>query len=143
LPSTSVPLTPVQTGEWDKAIQVILCDCGCHPQSVKECACGRAAEMRDEIASAVRSGKNGEQVIGDYVARYGEKILIAPKSEGFNLVAWLGPGAGFLVAAIAVAVLLRRWRTAPAIAAAGSAAGPPPDDAYALRLEREMREYDR
>ena len=34
-----------QTG-YDEAINTILCDCGCHPQTVKECACGRAAEMR-------------------------------------------------------------------------------------------------
>ena len=34
---------------YENAISVILCDCGCHPQSVKDCACGHAAGMRDEI----------------------------------------------------------------------------------------------
>lgn len=142
MPDTSVPLTQAQRLEWDAAVQVILCDCGCHPQSVKECACGRAAEMRDEIAAAVGGGKTGTQVIQDYVARYGEKILIAPSTQGFNLVAWLGPGFGFLVAAIGLAVLLRRWRAAT-IPAPAAAPTPIADDAYARRLESELREYDR
>ena len=34
---------------YDEAARMILCDCGCHPQSAHECACGRAAEMREEI----------------------------------------------------------------------------------------------
>ena len=37
----------------------ILCDCGCHPQSVHACACGRAAEMREEIAAALTRGGPG------------------------------------------------------------------------------------
>ena len=31
--------------EYLKAAETILCDCGCHPQSVADCACGRAAEL--------------------------------------------------------------------------------------------------
>ena len=94
----------------------ILCDCGCHPQSVHACACGRAEEMREEIAAALASGgpggkpQTGKQVIAAYVARYGEKIRIAPTKRGFNLVAWLGPSIVLLGAGIAVAFALRRWR---------------------------------
>jgi cytochrome c-type biogenesis protein CcmH len=138
-----VALSPAQSAEWEKAIRVILCDCGCHPQSVEECACGRAATMRDEIAAAVAGGRDGEQVIADYVARYGEKILIAPTGEGFNLVAWLAPGFGFLAAAITLAVVLRRWRSGTTPALAGAPPAPAGDDPYALALERELETYDR
>jgi cytochrome c-type biogenesis protein CcmH/NrfF len=126
----------------------ILCDCGCHPQSVHECACGRAAEMRDEIAGALNTGGPGgtrqsaSQVIAGYVARHGEKIRIAPTTRGFNLVAWLGPGIGFLIAGIVVALALRRWRGAvPALPApAGEPSAALVDDAYVKRLARELEE---
>lgn len=106
----------VDTKQYLEVANTILCDCGCHPQSVHACACGRAAEMREEIAAALHSGgpggtpQTGKQVIAAYVARYGEKIRIAPTKQGFNLVAWLGPSIVLLSAGIAVAFALRRWR---------------------------------
>lgn len=124
----------------------ILCDCGCHPQSVHACACGRAAEMRDEIAAALlRGGPGGTpqtaaQVIASYVARHGEKIRIAPTTRGFNLVAWLGPFVGLMAAGIAVLFALRRWRAAPQPQVARAETGPDLDPAYLQRLQRELRD---
>ena len=126
----------------------ILCDCGCHPQSVHECACGHAAEMRDQIAAALNGGGPGgtpqtaDQVIADYVARFGEQIRIAPTTRGFNLVAWLGPFFGLLAAGIAVALALRRWRggTVAVPAPAGAPLVSPDDEVYAQRLAREIEE---
>jgi cytochrome c-type biogenesis protein CcmH/NrfF len=126
----------------------ILCDCGCHPQSVHECACGRAAEMREEIAAAINTGgpggtpQTGTAVIAAYVERHGEKIRIAPTFRGFNLVAWLGPSIGLLAAAIAIALVLRRWRAGavPALPAPAGAPLPGADDPYLKRLARELEE---
>jgi len=122
----------------------ILCDCGCHPQSVHACACGRAAEMREEIAAALTGGGPGgrpqsaKQVIAAYVARYGEKIRIAPTKRGFNLVAWLGPSIALLTAGVALSLALRRWRAhSPGVPVP---AGVPADldPAYLQRLRREL-----
>jgi cytochrome c-type biogenesis protein CcmH len=126
--------------------RTILCDCGCHPQSVHACACGRAAQMRDEIAAALlRGGPGGTpqtaaQVIASYVARHGEKIRIAPTTRGFNLVAWLGPFVGLVAAGIAVLFALRRWRGAAQPVALPAEAGPDLDPAYLQRLQRELRD---
>lgn len=130
--------------EYEIAAKTILCDCGCHPQSVFDCACVRAAEMRDEVRALVEQGKTGEAVIAAYVAKYGEKIRIAPTSQGFNLLAWAGPGLGILTAALLVALLLRRWK---AKAALDPSVPPPapldPADPYAARLDAAMKELDR
>ena len=123
----------------------ILCDCGCHPQSVHACACGRAAEMREEIASALHTGGPGgtaqtaKQVIAAYVARYGEKIRIAPTKSGFNLVAWVGPSVGLLVAGMVILLALRRWRTA-GVPSPAPATATEIDPAYLQRLRRELGE---
>lgn len=130
--------------EYEIAAKTILCDCGCHPQSIFECACARAAEMRDEVRAVVEQGKTGEEVIAAYVAKYGEKIRIAPTSEGFNLLAWAGPGVGILTAALLVALLLRRWKAKAALEPALAAPAPlAPGDPYAARLESEMKDLDR
>ena len=59
----------VSAAEVEIAAEAILCDCGCHPQSVHACACGRAEEMWAELAAEVEAGGpeggplTGEQVI--------------------------------------------------------------------------------
>jgi cytochrome c-type biogenesis protein CcmH len=133
-------LTPAQAAEYDQAARTILCDCGCHPQSVHDCACGRAEEMRGEIAGEIASGKTGAQVIEAYVARHGEKILVAPPAVGFNLVAWLGPGVLLVGAALGLTLVLRRWRRSRTPAPAGA---PPLDADWKERLDDALREYDR
>jgi cytochrome c-type biogenesis protein CcmH len=128
---------PVQA--YEQAATSLLCDCGCHPQSVKECACGRADELRQALTADARSGKSGEQIIASYVARYGQKILVSPPASGFNLVAWTGPAIGLLGATIVISFMIRRWRRVesglhpePAVPVSGA------DDAYRARLRREL-----
>lgn len=134
-------LGPAQAAEYVQAADTILCDCGCHPQSVRDCACGHAEGMRAEIAGLVASGKTGAQVIEAYVARHGEKILVSPPAQGFNLVAWLGPGALLVGAAVGLTLVLRRWRRPSPVRS--SSAEPAPDDAWKRRLDDALREYDR
>ena len=134
------PLSAAQEAEYAEAATTLLCDCGCHPQSIHECACSRAEELRGVVADQVRAGGTGEAVIAKFVAEKGEKILIAPKSEGFNLVAWVGPVAGLFLAAGTVALVLRRWKGPAAPAGAVPAV---PEDAWNDRLRREMEEFER
>ena len=142
IPAVLVP--PGAAGQaYEKAASTILCDCGCHPQSAKECACARAEEMRTAIAAEAASGKSGDAIIAGYVAKYGQKILISPDASGFNLVAWVAPGAGILAAAIVIALAIRRWQRRPAAPAPAGAPGPAAaaeDDAYRARLSAEVED---
>jgi cytochrome c-type biogenesis protein CcmH len=123
---------------YEKAAGAILCDCGCHPQSVLACACSHAEGMREAIAAEAKAGRTADEIIAGYVARSGESILVVPRAEGFNLVAWLGPGIALVIAIAAVGLLLRRWRSRatgePAILPAGPA--PAPGDPDLARLRR-------
>jgi cytochrome c-type biogenesis protein CcmH len=132
-------------------IRTIRCDCGCHPQSVEACACGRAAEMRETIAGLVE-GRNGQQplsakaVIAQYVAQQGEQIRISPAAVGFNLVAWLGPLIG-LVLGLAVAITLVRHlaRSVDGRITEGRVETVPPvdpDDPYRAKLRQQLKEWD-
>jgi len=103
------PAAGFDSAGYEEAITTILCDCGCHPQSVKACACGRAAEMREDMRRMVAGGMSGEEIIADYVAKNGEQIRIAPVASGFNLVAWIGPLIGLILACFGLLWLIRRW----------------------------------
>jgi cytochrome c-type biogenesis protein CcmH/NrfF len=128
---------PDSSAAYETAARAILFDCGCHPQSVLECACSHAEEMREAIRAEAAAGKSAEAIIAGYVSRSGESILVVPKAEGFNLLAWLGPGAGLVVAILGVAALVRRWRREPPPQAV---APPPPDEADLARLRRAIDE---
>ena len=121
---------------YEKAASAILCDCGCHPQSVLACACSHAEGMREDIAREANAGRSADEIIAGYVARSGESILVVPKAEGFNLLAWLGPGVALVIAILAIAVVLRRWRSGSASEASAGPAAPLPADADLAGLRR-------
>jgi cytochrome c-type biogenesis protein CcmH len=126
---------------YEQAATTLLCDCGCNPQSVKECACGRAEEMRVALAADARAGKGGDEIVAAYVAKYGQKILVSPPATGFNLVAWAGPAIGLLGAAVMIAFMIRRWRrTSAALPAETVPPASPADEAYLARLRKDVEE---
>jgi len=132
------------------ATRAILCDCGCHPQSVEDCACGRAAQMRREMAGLIESGPpggdgtgmTGEELIGHYVALHGEQVLITPSADGFNLVAWIGPFVGLFAATTILLLMLRRWKAAQPVTADGAPVEIDLEDPYLKRLQSELEELE-
>ena len=47
--------------------------------------------MEEQIVRFVNQGKSKEEILNFYTDRYGEKVLALPKTEGFNLFAWIAP----------------------------------------------------
>ena len=137
------PVAAATPSDYQLAAETILCDCSCHPQSVHDCACGRATKMQQEIAEMVNGGMSGQEVIDWYVANHpqGEQIRIAPTGDGFNLVAWLGPFVLLLAASTLMVFTLRRWRRQRPAAATEPAAEPLTADAsYLDRIRAEIED---
>jgi cytochrome c-type biogenesis protein CcmH len=126
---------------YERAATTLLCDCGCNPQSIKECACGRAEELRVALVKDANAGKSGDEIIAAYVAKYGQKVLVSPPATGFNLVAWTGPAIGLLGAAVMIAFMIRRWhRASAAIPAENARPSSALDEAYLARLRHDVEE---
>ena len=123
---------------FELAAAAIRCDCGCHPQAVKDCACGRATEMRRDVAGMLAQGMTGQQVIDRYVAENGQQILLSPRATGFNLVAWLGPAVGLLLAGFAMFRMLLRWNRSTPGELTAPAAADSIDPAYRERLREAL-----
>ncbi|MFN8535344.1 MAG: cytochrome c-type biogenesis protein [Dehalococcoidia bacterium] len=98
-----------------------------------------ANQMKDLIREKLAAGESPEQIKSYFVERYGESILVAPPKAGGSLAAWVMPAVGLIVGAGIVVAALRRFRSRPDPAPVA----PPLDEAYAERLERELRQAER
>jgi len=107
--------------------------------------------MRDEIAGMIEHGPTGgdgssmtgDEVIAWYVAQYGDKVLVTPTTSGFNLVAWIGPLIGLLVATGTLLLVLRHWSKRAAAAPQPAAATPiATDDPYLGKLQAELEKLE-
>lgn len=115
--------------------------------------CGTLLELADSpqarrekvfVAKLVAAGKSKAEVKDALVAQYGEEVLAQPEASGFDLSAYLVPILAILVAAVAVAFSVVRWRRRGD--GGGSASGQdgarPPRGEDAERLEADLSRYD-
>ena len=72
-----------------------------------------AEAIRDEVRRRVQAGETDAEVKGYLVSRYGEDILLQPKSDGIGLLVWALPVVGVTVAVGGLVVVLRRRRVRP------------------------------
>jgi cytochrome c-type biogenesis protein CcmH/NrfF len=137
----SVAFALASTTTLQMVSEALTCQCGCgltvancnHPQ------CEFSVPIRTEIETMISKGLRQPQIIAQFRTKYGEKILSAPTSEGFNLLAWIMPFAVLLGGGGLVLMALARWhgrKPAPAPQSAPSEG----DTELKRRLEREFRE---
>ena len=96
----------------------------CRDLSVADSPAPLAKQMRDTIAERLTQGRTPEQIRAEFVASYGESVLLTPPSRGIGLVPWIAP-AVLLLTGLGVALLaVRRWRGPPVAGEAPGAGGP-------------------
>jgi cytochrome c-type biogenesis protein CcmH len=118
-------LPPARAQQSDRAQQLsgkLMCMCGCG-QVLSECNhidCPLRAGMYKQLEADVARGESDDLILQDFVQQYGEAVLSEPPAKGFNLIAWIFPGAAFAVGFCIVILVVRNWRhRSPAAAAAG------------------------
>ncbi len=72
-----------------------------------------ADRIRAFITRRIRAGDTKSEIKAKLEAQFGPTILAAPPREGFDLLAWWLPVAGFALGAGALAILAWRWTRAP------------------------------
>lgn len=90
----------------------LMCMCGCN-QILLECnhvGCTYSDRMRNELAAGLDRGDNDSLVLQSFVQKYGNTVLAAPTTTGFNRIAWIMPFAVFALAVILTVWLVRLWR---------------------------------
>lgn len=80
----------------------------CRNLSVGDSPSQLAEEMRASIRQMLTEGKSPEEVRRFFVARYGDWILLSPKSNGVGLLPWVAPLAALILGALLVARVVNR-----------------------------------
>ena len=78
----------------------VSCNCGCG-DILAECShpeCKRRGPLKQEITLAMRNGKRDDEILGVLENKYGATILVVPRFRGFNILLWIVPIAGGVVA---------------------------------------------
>jgi len=91
----------------------LMCACGCN-QVLLECnhvGCTYSDRMRDELSAGLTRGDNDSLVLQSFVQKYGNTVLAAPTTTGFNRIAWIMPFAVFAGAIFLTVWLVRLWRS--------------------------------
>ncbi len=128
------PRAPTEIADSDERIksieQRLACTCGCTLDiftcRTTDFTCTYSPELHREVVELDRAGKTAQEILDAFVTKYGEKALMAPKPEGFNLWGYLLPGSAILLGGGALVAFISRRRVAVA-EAAGHGAGPAPD----------------
>lgn len=133
----------------------LACPCPCtldvYTCRTTDFNCGISPAVHGDIQRLVDGGYSADEIMAAMTETYGDFILMQPRKEGFNLLAWFAPFAAIAVGAVGIGVLLRSWRlnakqaaaTAAAAAPAGATVADAGVDATAdelARLEAAVRE---
>jgi len=103
----------VSLAQRDQLEHRIRCQCGC-TLDVFTCrttdfSCQVSPAMHRDVIALVEGGYGAQEIIDAFVDAYGERVLMAPKKSGFNLLAWFAPGVAVLAGGAAIVFFLRRW----------------------------------
>jgi cytochrome c-type biogenesis protein CcmH len=82
----------------------------CQNQPVSESNAELARDMRQIIREQLQAGKSREQIVGYFVERYGDYVLMKPPVEGAGLVVWVLPLVLAAVLAVSALIYLKHRR---------------------------------
>ncbi len=111
----------------------------CQGLSVNASKAEAAVAMKSRNAELVAKGYSDEQIVDFFIDRYGEWVLLEPKTGGVNWLVWLGPIGFVLLGGGWVAWSLRGRDEDPlTIPPEGGAGEPVEKDEYVQRILDEL-----
>jgi len=108
LPLSTYAIATVNPTEVEESL-TCQCSCGLTVHSCNHLQCSFAVPAKQTIAEQVGQGIAKETIIQSFVTKYGEKVLSAPTTVGFNLAAWITPFLALILGGIAVGLVSLRW----------------------------------
>lgn len=88
------PVLEDRARELSKGIRCVVCQ----NESIDESNADLARELRLVVRERLVEGDSNEQVLDYLVERYGQFVLMKPRTDGWNMVLWLSGPALFLIA---------------------------------------------
>jgi len=107
--------TPVMNAEQrDDLEHQIRCQCGCvldvYTCRTTDFSCAVSPAMHADVLGLVAGGHAAKEILAAFQSVYGERVLMAPLRQGFNLVGYAMPFAVVLTGGALAAAMIRRWK---------------------------------
>lgn len=136
-----------ETASFQEIEESLTCQCGCGltVHSCNHLQCPSALPLRAEIREQLAAGKSKVEILGYFEDKYGEKVLSAPTTSGFNLLAWTTPFLAVLFGATFIVLVVQRWvrrRAQAPVAPTEPGTPPPPPSPYRDILDKELKNFD-
>ncbi len=97
----------------DELEHQLKCQCGCvldiFTCRTTDFSCAVSPAMHRDVMSLVAGGYNAPEILAAFQEVYGERVLMSPLRQGFNLVGYLMPFAALITGGVIVGMLIRRW----------------------------------
>ncbi len=136
-PGAKPSMTAAQRDELEHRIK---CQCGCtldvYTCRTTDFSCQVSPAMHRDVMALVDGGYSAQEIIDAFVKAYGERVLMAPPKEGFNLLGYVAPFAALGVGGVVVFALIRQWRARAPVAAVPPKPGTTRTDATPEELAR-------
>jgi cytochrome c-type biogenesis protein CcmH len=127
--------------------RTLACPCPCtldiYTCRTTDFTCSISPAVHGDIQRLVDGGHTADEIMAALLDTYGDFILMSPRKQGFNLLAWIAPAAAVVGGAVGIGMLLRRWRrpeAAPATPAGGGVADAGATPEELARLEAALRD---
>ena len=115
-PGATPRVTAARRDDLEKHLK---CQCGC-PLDIYTCrttdfVCRVSPRVHADVEALIAGGYTEAEIRDAFVAVYGERVLTAPKPQGFNLLAYVAPFAAITFFGAIAAWVIHRWRKDPAV----------------------------
>jgi cytochrome c-type biogenesis protein CcmH len=125
-----------------RQIETMLIAPCCWMQPVSQHQSQASDEVKQQIRVLLAAGKTRQEVLDAFVVQYGPRILAEPPAQGVGRLLYVGLPLTFLLSASALVLYLRRATARPRTASVQAELAGASDDAYAERLDDELRDMD-
>jgi cytochrome c-type biogenesis protein CcmH len=119
----------------------LKCQCTCsldvHTCRTTDKSCPVSPAMHADVMSLVNGGYSAGEIAEAFVDVYGERVRMAPRAQGFNLVAYIAPFAALVAGGLFVAAWVAR-----SVRAAGASAAAPALPVAANATAAELHRID-
>jgi cytochrome c-type biogenesis protein CcmH len=117
-----------------------MCNCGQILTACNHVGCTVSSEMLKKLDQRVASNDSDDLLLQSFVQEYGQKVLAAPPTTGFNSLAWMLPGIAFALGLAIVVTVIRHWRRVELAPAGGPAISPEDLDRARQQADRETED---
>jgi cytochrome c-type biogenesis protein CcmH/NrfF len=81
----------------------------CQGESIQDSPAELSTQMKTLVREQLYNGQSEEQVLGYFVEKYGQWILLEPRAEGINLLVYWLPVAFLVLGAGVIVLVVKKW----------------------------------